>query len=311
MDQHSDRISISVVITAYNAALWINQTLDSILKQTYPVAEVIVVDDGSNDETAKIVRGYGPPVIYLYQDNSGQPVARNRGIRAASGNFIAFVDADDYWHPRKLEAQAGLIRSQNLEWVICEGEYVNSTGKPISMPVPPMAEGDVLEKLILGNFITSATPVLSKAVLEKVGYFNEDPEARIGEDWDMWMRVASHYTLGVVREKLAYIRTHASSMMSVTAMQDKVKALEGVVLRAVNREPHRLAHLKKEALASIYYRTGVQLMKQNAYKDARQYFLQELRYRPFKTETLVYFLFTLLGPALSGPFIQLKRSIWK
>jgi glycosyltransferase involved in cell wall biosynthesis len=307
MDKCFKSVAVSVVITAYNAAPWIGQTLDSVLEQTYPAAEVIVVDDGSTDRTADIVLGYGQPVRYIYQENSGQPVARNRGIRTAKGNYIAFVDADDYWQSRKLELQVELIRSGNMAWVTCGSEFVNTSGEPVLMPIPSMSEGDVLEKLIRGNFITSATPVVKRDIFESVGYFNEDPDARIGEDWDMWLRIAAVHPLGVVMEKLAYIRIHTLSMMSVTSINQKAKALENVVLRAVAREPDRLGRIKRKALADIYYNAGVQLIKQNKYQDARAYFIRELKYRPLKMETVAYLLLTVSGRRISGLMIKLKQ----
>jgi glycosyltransferase involved in cell wall biosynthesis len=94
--------NVSVVIGAYNAGAWIGQTLDSVLAQTYPVLEVLVIDDGSSDDTAQVVKSYGGVVRYLRENHRGRP-HRNRGILAASGDFVSFVDADDYWQAKKIE----------------------------------------------------------------------------------------------------------------------------------------------------------------------------------------------------------------
>jgi glycosyltransferase involved in cell wall biosynthesis len=104
------RPTISVVIPCYNAGKFLRETIDSILAQTYSAMEVIVVDDGSTDNSAAIAESYGPPVRVLRQHNQGESVARNRGIEVAQGEWIAFQDADDYWHPNKLSRQVDSIR---------------------------------------------------------------------------------------------------------------------------------------------------------------------------------------------------------
>ena len=101
--------SISVVIPCYNAAQFLGETLDSVLGQTYTPLEVIVVDDGSTDDSAAIAESYGPPVRVICQENQGESVARNRGIQEARGDWIAFLDADDVWMPTKLERQTEMI----------------------------------------------------------------------------------------------------------------------------------------------------------------------------------------------------------
>ncbi|GEM_PF-1952211 len=311
MNQYIDFFSVSVVITAYNAEKWIGITIDSILAQTYPVLEVIVVDDGSTDHTAWIVQSYGNNVKHVYQENFGQPVARNSGIRMSKGDFIAFVDADDYWHPEKLEKQINLIRSQGCVWVVCDTEWINANGEKMELPSPPIKEGDVLEALLMSNFIISATPLVRRDVFDQVGCFNEDPGARIGEDWDMWLRIAACYPLGVVYENLTYVRVHASSMLSVTSMNEKIQGLEGVVMRAVNMEPDRLKPFKRHALSNIYYRAGVQLMKQNKYGQAREYFFRELQCRPLKIESWIYLFMSMSGYGISKTLIKFKRLLWK
>ncbi|MBI5963253.1 MAG: glycosyltransferase [Chloroflexi bacterium] len=310
MNQNINLISVSVVITAYNASKWIHRTLDSVLTQTYPVLEVIVIDDGSTDHTARIVQSYGDKVNYVYQENFGQPIARNNGIRISKGDFIAFVDADDYWHSQKLEKQINMILSKGLAWVVSDGEWINDKDEKVELPSPPMQEGDVFESLIMGNFIMSATPVIRRDVFDQIGYFNEDPEARIGEDWDMWLRIAAQFPLGIVHEKLAHVRLHAYSMMSVTSMKEKVRGLEGVIARAAGRKFRKINSLKRCALANIYYRAGVQLIKQNQYKAAREYFFRELQYRPLKIESWIYLFIAITGTGMAKLLINLKRILW-
>jgi len=304
--------TVSVVIPVFNAAAWIKETIDSILTQTYPVLEVLVVDDGSTDETAGIVQAYDNLVVYISQKHCGVSAARNRGISTAKGDLIAFIDGDDYWHPRKIEAQIKLLNKSGYAWASCETQPFDSdTRQYIYGLTLPMQDGDVLAPLFLNNFIGSATPIVRRSVFDHVGYFNEAYEARIGEDWDMWLRIASNYPLGVVYQKFAYQRLHPGSTMSSTSMKEKVQSLVGVIERAVNKETYRLKPLKRQALANIYYSAGVRLVKQDQYRDAREYFLRELQCRPMKVESWIYLFMSMTGQGVSKILINLKRLLLK
>ena len=116
--------SISVVIPCYNAAAFLRATIESILGQTQPVLEVIVVDDGSTDDSARIAESFGPPVRVIRQPNQGESAARNRGIEAAGGDWVAFLDADDLWLPTKVELQAEAIRSAPADVVCVTGDFL-------------------------------------------------------------------------------------------------------------------------------------------------------------------------------------------
>ena len=116
--------SISVVIPCYNAAAFLRATIESILGQTQPVLEVIVVDDGSTDDSARIAESFGPPVRVIRQPNQGESAARNRGIEAAAGEWVAFLDADDLWLPTKVELQAEAIRSAPADVVCVTGDFL-------------------------------------------------------------------------------------------------------------------------------------------------------------------------------------------
>ncbi len=302
--------SVSVVITAYNSGQWISLTLQSVLDQARPANEVIVVDDGSTDNTAKVVRKYADRVRYVPQDRRGQPAARNRGIRAAGGHWIAFCDADDLWHRRKLEAQIGLLQSHPYAWVACDAGWIDLDGNPAEVSAPQMRQGDVLEPLFLGNFIKSATPLVRRDVFEQVGYFEEAPEARIGEDWDMWLRIAARYPLGVVPQRLTTVRLHPESMLARTPLAEKAEGLQAVVERAIAREPERLARLKGRASAAIWYVAGVEAVRAMRYDEARSYFKKALKNRPWSWAPWAYLALCRLGPGLGAAVLRLKRQVW-
>lgn len=304
-------VSVSVVIGSYNAEDWIQETLDSVLGQTHPVLEVLVVDDGSTDRTPQIVESFGGKVEYMREPHRGWP-HRNRGIVASTGEFIAFIDADDRWDPRKLELQIALAVSQRLAWVVC-GARSSAAGTRVGPAAwdPPIPEGRVLERLFLHNFIASPTPVIARHVFDKVGYFNETAEARVVEDWDLWLRIGARFPLGCVQGIMATVRLHPGSFLATTPLADRVHSLEGVVMRAVQREPDRLRRLQGRALANIYYSAGVEAIRVQRFAEGRGYFGRELKFRPTHAQAVGYFVLALLGAKVAAPIIQIKRYLWK
>ena len=183
------------------------------MAQTYPILEVLVVDDGSTDDTAAVVRGYGERVRLIQKVNGGDTSARNVGIRQAQGEWLAFVDADDLWLPRKLERQVACLVEKKVSWVICDVEHFDDrSGRIIKSTHKALHAGDVLEALFLQNFIATPTPLIHKNVFEQVGLFSESTEYNFTTDWEMWMRIALRYPLGVVWQVLARRRVHSSSL---------------------------------------------------------------------------------------------------
>jgi glycosyltransferase involved in cell wall biosynthesis len=289
-------VRISVVIAAYNSAGYIRETLDSVLAQTFPPLEVIVVDDGSTDETAAIVRTYAGRVRLLQQENRGEPASRNRGIREAQGDYIAFIDADDLWLPEKLERQAACIMEKRVAWVSCGADFFeDSTGKILASYRKKYYEGDVLEKQFEESFILSPTPVIKKSVFDEIDYFDESAEARIGEDWDMWMRIAAIYPLGMVRQVLALKREHPASMMSSTSVEEKLRLQTLGIERAVTRQPKRLGPLKNKLLSKVCLNHGSLLLKQEQYDRARPLIVKSLQYHPYNLKAMAYWLLLSSG----------------
>ncbi len=280
--------SISVVIGSFNAAAWLKTTLESVLSQTHPVDELIVVDDGSTDATAEIAGAYGSRIRFIQEEHRGRP-HRNSGIDVSRGAFIAFIDADDYWHPAKLERQLGRMRAQRTEWVVCEAEWLDSaTGRTLPAVGMTLREGDILEALFEQNFIVASTPIVSRRVLEAVGGFDESPEVAPVEDWDLWLRIAARYPLACEREPLATLRLHGDSFLASTPLSRRVRSLENVINRASAREPMRLGPLRRIALHNSYYAAGVEAYRQRRGSEARGFFARAWQQRPGDIAALAY-----------------------
>ncbi len=252
--------AVSVVIGAYNAERWIAETIASVLGQTWRDFELIVVDDGSTDATAEIVKHCGAPVRYLHQENKGQPAARNTGIRAAQGRYVAFVDADDLWHPEKLARQMRLFEEDPLlAWCYTDAFlFASETGaiRGRAGQENALHEGDVLRPLLLGNFILSPTPVVRREVFDAVGSFNEDPVVRNGEDWEMWLRIAERYPVRVLRRPLAKVRLHDQRMSASVDLEYALSSRLRIVRAALRRHPAAARSVGCRAVANVHAALG-------------------------------------------------------
>jgi acetyltransferase-like isoleucine patch superfamily enzyme/glycosyltransferase involved in cell wall biosynthesis len=216
--------TVTVIIPVFNGAAWVRQAIDSARGQTVPPLEFIVVDDGSTDGTPAILAEYGEKIRAVRTTNEGVASARNTGLRQARGEFIAFLDADDVWHPRKLERQlramtasprVGLVGTQVFSW-----------------PAPTMPAIDGLvrvtavsrEMLLVKNYLTTSTVLMKKSVAQKVGDF--DIKLQGPEDHDYWLRAAEETEIGIVDLPLTGYRTTAGSLsMRPAAMESGMRRI--------------------------------------------------------------------------------------
>ncbi len=197
-----DRQTISVIIAAYNVADSIARAIDSVLAQTLPADEIFIVDDGSTDGTADVIRRYGDKIRYIHQPKTGAPEARNRGIEAATGRWIAFLDADDEWLPDKLARQMDLMRrNPDLVWSYTN-MYVHTIGQDSqvlahsSSAAGAMLAGrdyfdDYLAGFAAGAPTSTITIMIRRDILFEVGLFI--PGQRWGEDADLTLRIGYRY----------------------------------------------------------------------------------------------------------------------
>lgn len=303
------KMSVSVVIGAYNAEAWIRQTLDSVLAQSRRVDEIIVVDDGSSDATRTVVQSYGSAVHLLTEEHRGRP-HRNRGIAASNGELVAFVDADDWWQPTKIEKQIDLLVAQNAQWAVCDALWLDAATARLREPVGDRVRGgDILESLFLNNFIVASTPLVRRRALDDAGYFDESPDVAPVEDWDLWLRLAARFPVACVDEPLATLRLHVDSFLAATPLERRVRSQETVIQRAVARERPRLGRLRRRALSNVYHAAGVGLFRRQQTGSARSFFLKAWRHQPRRIESLAYALLSLLGTRASMTALGfLRRS---
>ena len=222
-------MKISVVIPTYNCARYLPLALDSALAQTRPADEIIVVDDGSSDDSQTLVeQRYGSRVRYIRQVNAGPAAARNNGIRAASGDVIGFLDADDIWFPETLAHVADCIDSlPQVALVSADKQAIDSDGvvtapswwdrngvrealyadggRPIEAP---------LARLVRTNFINTSLAFVRRTALDDVGLFDET--IRYGEDYELWLRIAARHAVVCLPEVLGQYRLHQNNTTRAT-----------------------------------------------------------------------------------------------
>lgn len=204
--------AVSVVVATYNYGRFLAGALDSALSQTFLDFEVIVIDDGSTDDTAVVIAPYldNPRVRYEHTDHLGQPGAKNTGIRLARGRYVAFLDADDLWLPTKLEKQIPLFAADpDLGVVYCRRRWIDEEGRELDRRERQPHRGDVLAPIFWRPFVCFSSTVVRRAVFDDVGLFDE--EIPLAIDYDLWLRVASRYRFDYVDEPLVKYRTgHAN-----------------------------------------------------------------------------------------------------
>ncbi len=190
---------VSVIIPSFNSEKTVSMTVESALAQTYPDIEVIVVDDGSTDGTRQILEPYADRIRYIYQENKKHSGARNTGIRAAQGEYLAFLDSDDLWLPEKIERQVAVLdQHPEVVLVACVARYIDQQGNPARSSGRSLerysgvveAPSDWTRRLFLGDAVPGggSSAMVRREALLKAGLFDEGLD--YAEDWDTWMRVS-------------------------------------------------------------------------------------------------------------------------
>lgn len=253
--------TISVVISAYNAERTILKTVESVQKQTFLDLEIIVIDDGSTDRTLELLQSITDERLKVFSyENGGLPIARNRGIDCAQGEFLSFLDADDLWTADKLAKQLAALQQHGQAGVAYSWTYYFIDGQEESiLPYDPVFfAGDVYTKMLVNNFVASGSNILvRREAIESIGKF--DPTLKSCEDWDFYIRLAARWQFVVVPKHQILYRQSTNTMTS------KVEVVEKEALRVVEKAyqvaPPEYQYLKNQSLAWIYEYCTQQYLK--------------------------------------------------
>lgn len=224
---------VSTIVPTFNRARLVVRAVASALAQTYQNHEVIVVDDGSSDETRSALEtAFGNRIRYFYKENAGVSSARNYGLREASGDFLCFLDSDDVWHEQKLELQAACLHEHpdlglvltDIEWVDPDGRTTRIEHRRAWLP----ADGWLLSAALREPAFVPSTVMLRRAVYATVGPF--DTTLKTAEDIDFYLRVAKEFQIGLIEKPLTrYMSGHASLSEPAAAFGDYAYVLERFV----------------------------------------------------------------------------------
>jgi glycosyltransferase involved in cell wall biosynthesis len=257
---------VSVVIPTYNSARYLEQALGSVLAQTFQDLEIIVVDDGSTDETSDVIGDLGAQVQYIQQRKSGVSVARNHGVAKSTGRYVAFLDADDVWLPHKLARQIDALRNV-CSGRLCHSAFLVSDAHLKPLEVRRAGVGSSLETLLFhGNVVGSpSTVICDRELLRSAGGF--DPDLSQCADWDLWIRLAAHAGFLYLDEPLVRYRKHELSMSMDPRLleSDSLRVLEkGFAVPGIDPA---LARQKDRALARNYMVLAGTYVQAGHYRD--------------------------------------------
>ncbi len=276
---------VSVVIPAYNAMTYLPQTIANVLEQTYTDFEVLIVNDGSTDNVVEWVAQISDSRVWLIsQENQGLAKTRNTGIRKSQGEYLAFLDADDLWESTKLAKQVEILDNHPevglvYSWVT----YLNQHGKSTGRTVCYQAEGNVWSELVTKNLIEcGSVPMVRRACLEAVGLFDEQLSClNVGEDWDMWLRIAARYPFKVIKEPLVFYRQLTGSASKNYELV--AKSFRAVIEKAFANASLELLPLRNKSYGNAYLTLGWKAIQSQAkdYQQASYYRLQALKHNPW------------------------------
>ena len=308
--------TISVVIPAFNAEAYVAETLESVLAQTYRDFEIILVDDGSTDQTAAVVQSFGGSIRYIRTDNRGPSHARNTGIRAAKGQYIAFLDADDLWVPEKLALQVDFLQNRpHIGLVFGDMLTFNQDGVDLRSYFASIKDSAIREKLSTEsdcisevtdvlfqcNIIPTGTVVVRKDCLERSKLFDETISSV--EDLDLWIRISFFCGIGCIPRVLKKKREHDSNIS-----RDNRKALEAAIYifekypREWQSLDRRYRHHCTRRLGKENRSLGYYFFERNDLAEARRCYWKSLKFR-LSAEAVLYGLAACLPLA----FVQRLR----
>ena len=281
--------TVTVIIPSYNRKHFLGETLSSVFSQTFRPYEIIVVDDGSTDDTRAFLKTYEDQIRYVHKTHGGEASARNCGLSEASGEYIAFLDSDDLWEPSflettitHLEGHATLSLLGTACWVI-----------PDRVRRPRLQEaflkGDLFPLLFRKNIITASAVVSKRECFEEVGLFDENLDQ--ATDYDMWLRIAKRYSIGFLNQPLCQWRRHPENV-SHQQLRHRL-----CVLRVVQKhyDPSRIpSKLYRHRRSKLLVSLGRAYLKTNLVNQARGCFHEAVRLRPISIRPWQFYLSTLL-----------------
>jgi glycosyltransferase involved in cell wall biosynthesis len=250
---------VSIITPVYNGSQYLSAAIESALAQTYKNFELLIVNDGSTDNSADIIRPFlkDSRVIYIEQKNAGVAAARNTALKQARGKYIGFLDQDDLWFKNKLELQiAALEKDGSLALVHSRQDFIDSHGNKIKYDWITGGEGYCFRENFIKNRIAVLTVLIRKNIIDEIGFFNEQLSG--ADDYEMWLRVTLKYPIKYIDQSLAFYRFHDSNV-SKDSFRMTISELKAINT-TLSDHPEALHLLGKQIVRSrlheLYKRLG-------------------------------------------------------
>ncbi|HNY26578.1 MAG TPA: glycosyltransferase family 2 protein [Candidatus Sumerlaeota bacterium] len=296
---------VSIIIPAYNSAAFITRAIQSALDQDYPNKEIVVVNDGSTDNTQQVLDAFGSKIRVFNQSNAGAAAARNTGIEQSQGDFIAFLDSDDEWLPGRLsKCVQPMLDFPDVGLTFCHSIRRFPDGHE-DIRGQAFDRIRIYPRLIWPSYY-QCTPAstVRRSVLDKTGLFNPALPSR--EDQDLWIRIEEHARVLEVPEPLVVVHVRATSLSKTLGTDEVEEAYFSILEQAFVRTPDRYEPHRRTIYADAWWHWGLIALLHRNPSQARQCFLRSLRQR-FSLRVLALFASTLLPAS----FIQNIRTKWR
>ncbi len=267
---------VTVVIPLFNAQDVIRDTLESVLAQTYGGYEIVIIDDGSTDGSGDVIRSYGDCLRYIRQPNGGVAQARNRGIAAARGRYIALLDHDDLWAPDKLAKQVAVLDAQPaVGMVVTDVAHIDRAGRPLHQVGPAYQPQHEFARLFVQGFVPTPSATLIRAhILKAISGFDEQFNSAGMDDHELWTRIAEATTIMGIAEPLTYHRNREIKPADI-ALGHRPLLIKKLMVR-FSREPVKRRYLQRE-MAFYLADQGKYLIKGGQCREGRSVLLSGLR----------------------------------
>jgi glycosyltransferase involved in cell wall biosynthesis len=272
---------VSVIIPTYNRAHYIGESIRSVLSQTYTDLEIIVVDDGSTDDTAAVIANFNDKRLrYIQQENLGRSKARNHGLSVARGHYITFLDSDDVYLPEKIELQVTYLKRHPGTAMVYTSAYcMNDAGVALPHRYEASVSGMIYEHIAFFMPVTITLPTVMtyRDVLDRVGGFDE--QMHRFEDTDMWRRISKSYRIDAMPEYTCNLRTHSDNALVSQNPAQIISALEYYAKKILREDTEISLITRRRGLAALYRYYGYALIAVPAfYLDGKRLLRTAYRY---------------------------------
>jgi glycosyltransferase involved in cell wall biosynthesis len=290
---------VSVVIPTYNMAGWVTDAVQSALAQTFREYEIIVVDDGSTDDTEAALAPWRDQIRYIRQENMGQSVATNTGVLAARAPYVAFLDADDLWMPEKLARQMpGLLADDEIGLSCTDFSIQSPTGAVVPsffQSGKGFAEGHVFDEMLDHCWVANPTAIVPRRVFDAVGFFY--PTLNLGQDFHQWLRIAHTWKVTAVPDVLCRVRQRPDGRRPFeSAYRSAIRTRESL-LHAIPGLSARRQRVVRHQIAELAYRIGHRRILEGRTREARDVAREALRWNRFSVRATAMLGLSYCPPA--------------